>query len=458
MPNILWSLGLLFGWLLAFPLNGPILYSLTVFENIDHVFWGLVFTCSHALSLLIMGLLLKSHKSWKKMMIVGNVATVILTITIKLLNFEFWPVVMAGLGWSSAIFVLGWSYPYTKGVTNGNRIRIMAGIIVMANLFYYGIKLGAMFLPVEFIFWISVSPLFLILFFSFQKNYYKINTEKEDEKKHSFPYPLVALLSLVVFVLYINGGLMYNVIAPEFKEYQKISLYIGDLIYIGTLLLMWFYGQKISRVFPVFMGASLTGLAFVTFGLLYGSFTGFLLTETFIQTSIALFDLFLWTILGDISGLYGRPFKIFGFTLAANLVGIFSGGLIGNAFLKLNNYRLLTSMLAFISIFISFVLIHFLNTRIEKDIIKKIKMSKEKDKYSLSESFRGRVPGFMDLTPREQEITDLLLEGYLNREIAAKLNITDNTVKAHLRHIYFKIGVANKGELLSLVLNAYNKV
>jgi DNA-binding NarL/FixJ family response regulator len=56
------------------------------------------------------------------------------------------------------------------------------------------------------------------------------------------------------------------------------------------------------------------------------------------------------------------------------------------------------------------------------------------------------------LTVREQEILEVLLEGKSNREIAAELFISENTVKTHVRNIFAKYGVGSRAELISTVL------
>jgi len=49
-----------------------------------------------------------------------------------------------------------------------------------------------------------------------------------------------------------------------------------------------------------------------------------------------------------------------------------------------------------------------------------------------------------DLTPREREIAQLIAEGLANSGIAARLGISERTVKAHLGAIYSKTGVGNR--------------
>jgi DNA-binding NarL/FixJ family response regulator len=50
------------------------------------------------------------------------------------------------------------------------------------------------------------------------------------------------------------------------------------------------------------------------------------------------------------------------------------------------------------------------------------------------------------LTPREQEVLDLLAKGYLYKEIASQLGITINTLRNHLRTIYEKLHVHSRTE------------
>lgn len=52
------------------------------------------------------------------------------------------------------------------------------------------------------------------------------------------------------------------------------------------------------------------------------------------------------------------------------------------------------------------------------------------------------------LTKREEQIVNMLIEGLPNREIAAKLGVSAHTVKNHLFHIYEKLGVSNRVELI----------
>jgi DNA-binding CsgD family transcriptional regulator len=55
-----------------------------------------------------------------------------------------------------------------------------------------------------------------------------------------------------------------------------------------------------------------------------------------------------------------------------------------------------------------------------------------------------------DLTPREVEVLHLLSEGLSNQELAARLFLTANTVRAHLYSIYNKLNVETRTAAVQL--------
>ncbi|MGB7865328.1 MAG: LuxR C-terminal-related transcriptional regulator [Candidatus Sulfotelmatobacter sp.] len=57
------------------------------------------------------------------------------------------------------------------------------------------------------------------------------------------------------------------------------------------------------------------------------------------------------------------------------------------------------------------------------------------------------------LSKREAEVVSCLAEGLSNREIAERLGLSQHTVKNHLFHIFDKLGVSNRIELLFMTLN-----
>jgi DNA-binding NarL/FixJ family response regulator len=62
------------------------------------------------------------------------------------------------------------------------------------------------------------------------------------------------------------------------------------------------------------------------------------------------------------------------------------------------------------------------------------------------------------LTQRESEILDLLSEGLSNKEIADRVKVSYDTVRAHLRHIYEKLHVRGRTEAVRKYLKSPGSV
>jgi len=54
------------------------------------------------------------------------------------------------------------------------------------------------------------------------------------------------------------------------------------------------------------------------------------------------------------------------------------------------------------------------------------------------------------LTPRESEVLQMLASGLANKQIAAKLAISEHTVKFHVASILGKLGAGSRTEAVSL--------
>jgi DNA-binding CsgD family transcriptional regulator len=60
------------------------------------------------------------------------------------------------------------------------------------------------------------------------------------------------------------------------------------------------------------------------------------------------------------------------------------------------------------------------------------------------------------LTSREVEIGQFMLSGFSSKNIAAKLNISVETVRAHKKHIYAKLEINSQSELFAIFYQAQN--
>ncbi len=63
-----------------------------------------------------------------------------------------------------------------------------------------------------------------------------------------------------------------------------------------------------------------------------------------------------------------------------------------------------------------------------------------------------RSPGSEGLSPREIEVLGMIARGATNREAAAKLFISEATVKTHLLHAYAKLGVKDRAAAVAIAV------
>jgi DNA-binding NarL/FixJ family response regulator len=64
-----------------------------------------------------------------------------------------------------------------------------------------------------------------------------------------------------------------------------------------------------------------------------------------------------------------------------------------------------------------------------------------------------RLSASSDLTDRERQILRWITTGESNRQIAERLVISEHTVRAHLRNLMIKLGVANRAQAAAVAAN-----
>lgn len=55
------------------------------------------------------------------------------------------------------------------------------------------------------------------------------------------------------------------------------------------------------------------------------------------------------------------------------------------------------------------------------------------------------------LSPRERQLSELIAQGFSNKQVASNLDISENTVENHLRKIYRKLGIHNRTSLVAIL-------
>ena len=62
------------------------------------------------------------------------------------------------------------------------------------------------------------------------------------------------------------------------------------------------------------------------------------------------------------------------------------------------------------------------------------------------------------LTGRETEVVRYLVQGLANKEIAAKMEISESTVKNTLQQLFYKTGVRTRSQLVRVALERYRNL
>jgi FixJ family two-component response regulator len=88
----------------------------------------------------------------------------------------------------------------------------------------------------------------------------------------------------------------------------------------------------------------------------------------------------------------------------------------------------------------------------EQELLQAIQEAVERDRrtrqqHAEASELRER---YQSLTPREQEVMQRVISGMLNKQIAAELNITEDTVKFHRGHIMRKMRADSLADLVRM--------
>lgn len=87
---------------------------------------------------------------------------------------------------------------------------------------------------------------------------------------------------------------------------------------------------------------------------------------------------------------------------------------------------------------------NFAQAALEKAIEKKLE-SVDPDSYQMF------IDNLATLTPKEEDIFNLYVQGCSTKDIISQLGITENTLKSHNKNIYSKLGVKTRKELLQYI-------
>lgn len=195
------------------------------------------------------------------------------------------------------------------------------------------------------------------------------------------------------------------------------------------------------------------GLSFIFFLGIKHTIASYLVINSLMLGVYGIYDLFWWSILGEMLDFQNNPARILGVGLSANLMGVLLGGIIGKVVTdtEVNNFN--PVLLALVVVFVSLMLLPPLHNYLTK-LMKNhafLTVISETPEQEQTVSV-GSAKEFSKLTERENQVAALLLYGKTYKKIAAELYISENTVKYYVKNIYSKLDIKNRSELIDIMI------
>jgi len=451
---------LFFSWLLAFSFEGRVLYAITDFYGVSAQTYVFGAIAAQFAGLLTCGFFVRTMRAAKKLILFSIVLCAAATSVFFFQPSFLWMAALLSAAFFVGCCVAAWGY-YFKGCTpKGERIKTMADALISSNILMILLNMTAIHISPQIGLGSSILMLVLAFFFALrlpkegapQKQVERSAAGSEAIRASKFG--ALAFLCLFIVVITINSGLMYQVVNPAFVHLKLLTSLYWAVPYIAALLIMRNLPRRISRSYILYVAIAMIGISFILFILLGRSWPDYLLVNTLMLGACGVYDLFWWSILGDILELDKNPAKILGIGLASNVLGVLLGGFIGNAIGTVGGSEQHPIFMALGVVCITLILLPPLHNRLTKLLKSHVFLTAfaempEKEQRRKMSSFNPMEP----LTARESEVMELLIHGRTYKEIAAELFISENTIGSHARNIYAKAEVTNRVELMDLFLN-----
>lgn len=505
-------LGLYFSWLLSFPLLGPSLIAFAEGKGMDGAGIGTTFALFHGLSLVGYGVWGRRRfvglatKMWGKeerpltdsacvedavdvaVMGFSCCACFGLTIAFVYAHYLLWAWIALVLGLVSGPFVITCASKMARTIPLHERGRTFAFSMAAANIGLY--IHDALLIHIEPILAMYVSSVWLLIalltlyFYRRQLPSMCVGSESASrstvtEVKHVQglqPQRLFLSLAVLIAATSIVGGFAHRVIFPSLTLPGDVHRFYDALPYVIMCFMSGQIADSIGRRPLVNYGFLFLGLSMPAMSLLSG-IPGYLVTQTLIQSAYAFIDVFLWVSIADIAP-KDRQSSYYGVGLGLNVCLIFAGMLFVERLLPAGGSGFSNiSMVAVVILFFGVLgLVGLEETLTQEgaavqdgeilgDAAAEASASNfldaqpfttglllKKPSYRVEAAIDHYVLNLMAteyaLTRRELEVVVLLLRGLANGEIQEKLRISEGTLKTHLRHIFQKLEVCNRKELL----------
>jgi DNA-binding CsgD family transcriptional regulator len=445
----------LFAYILSFQFEGQVLYSLLDLRGTDADRYILAAIIAHFAGLFTCGLFVKSQAAARSMMLGGMGLCLAASVPFFFAPSSLWLSGLIVSGYFSGCAVAAWGFFLRAFTPKNERIKSCADVLIYSNLLMIAVNVFAM--NRSLFIGLSLSMLCLVIGIAF---IWMLPLGQENEQNKTFKNKThggiknqLILLCFFVFIITINSGLMYQVINPAFEHLTGLVSWYWAVPYIVALVIMRNLPMKAKRSRILYIGMAMIIGAFISFMLLGRNTSDYLTVDTLMLGACGIFDLFWWSILGEMLDYSDNPTLTFGIGLSANVFGILCGGVLGMAVTSMGLPGAEVAVIALTVVCVTLVMLPPLNNQLVL-LLKSHAYLAAYDNMSQSQQtdIVRQTKTLDPLTVREQEVLQLILSGKSNREIAGALFISESTVKTHARNIFSKYDVGSRAELISTLL------
>lgn len=424
-------------WLLSFLYNGPILPYVFKQTHMNISYLAIAYIVAPALVCFVFVFFIrKVDKSLIIMecsLAVCMVGTIMLIFLIHQLTIFAAYAIGAVLGISSVLFIAGWGVLFVYNINIKNMMRIMGLTVCLGK----GILSVNKILCGYHLEKISIGIILVCLFSAYYLvvRLRKVFTPVEYEKKvvAAFDINLVLALCFTMFFVNIGGGVCQTLIFSEIQNTFVNTFFVDLGLYVFVFTILLFIRIKEEQLIMT-ISLTLVGVGLLIF-IIYKNNP----VPTYLITSTAYLwiDIVLWTMIGKVGRMFGKPLPVFFAVMGSNLLAVFIGSMLGRSLNHSLEEIYLSISISAISILLAFSFKSILERHFDKS-------------FSCFQKLNFNIPDAGIFTDKEREILAAMLQGLKNKEIAEMVNISENTLKTHARNIYIKANVKNKKELIVL--------
>lgn len=447
---------LFFSWLLAVPFQGQILYSLAERHAIDprQMVFGAI--AAHFVGLFSCGFFVKRLNTAKRLMLCSVVWCIAATATLLLPPSLLWTAALISGSLLTGGCVAAWGFYLRCSTPRNQRIKTIADGLIGSNVLMIALNVTAIYLSPHVALGVSILVLAAAFRFALQLpaggGAMPTPSPGHGKAPPSIAKPL-AFLYLFVLIITVDSGLMYQVLNPAYAHHTWLASWYWAVPYIAALLVMRNLPRNTNRAHILYVALAMIGLSFIAFVSLDRSVASYLLVDTLMLGACGVYDLFWWSILGEMLDLDRNPARVLGIGLSANVLGVLVGGLLGQAMASPNAPNPNTSLLALAVVCVAIAILPPLHKYLASLLKDHTYLAALASMAPAQQSkVAGRLAQLGDLSERERQVAARLLQGKTYRMIAGDLHISENTVKTHTKNIYAKLYIQSRAELVDLVL------